>query len=114
MLLILWRMVAGSPSLKIGIFLGLAAAIAIVAGALMALREDGYEVLVPAAGASAKAAASPPPARAASAPAAKTCPATSKSSSTRSKSSAAKKGSSSSRSSSSGTRKRASGAKAKK
>ena len=40
-LLILWRMFAGSPTLKIGIFLGLAAAIAITAGALMALRRTG-------------------------------------------------------------------------
>jgi hypothetical protein len=46
-LLILWRMVAGSPTLKIGVFLGLAAAIAITAGALMALAEDGFQVLVP-------------------------------------------------------------------
>ncbi len=36
-LLILWWMFAGSPTLKIGIFLGLGAAIAITAGALMAL-----------------------------------------------------------------------------
>src|SRR5262249_7151286 len=42
-LLILWRMFAGSPTLKIGVFLGLAAAIAITAGALMALSEDGFE-----------------------------------------------------------------------
>jgi hypothetical protein len=44
--LILWRMVAGSPSLKIGIFLGLAAAIAIAVGALMALAEDGFDLFV--------------------------------------------------------------------
>jgi hypothetical protein len=44
--LILWRMVAGSPTLKIGIFLGLAAAVAIAVGAIMALREDGIEPLV--------------------------------------------------------------------
>jgi hypothetical protein len=49
-LLILWRMVAGSPTLKIGVFLGLAAAIAITAGAVMALAEDGFEILVPVAG----------------------------------------------------------------
>jgi hypothetical protein len=48
--LILWRMVAGSPTLKIGIFFGLAAAIAIAVGALMALAEDGFEVLVPVTG----------------------------------------------------------------
>jgi hypothetical protein len=45
-LLILWRMFAGSPTLKIGVFLGLAAAIAITAGALMALAEDGIRPLV--------------------------------------------------------------------
>jgi hypothetical protein len=49
-LLILWRMFAGSPTLKIGVFLGLAAAIAITAGALMALGEDGFEPLVAVAG----------------------------------------------------------------
>ena len=49
-LLILWRMVVGSPTLKIGIFLGLGAAIAITAGALMALGEDGFEPLVAVAG----------------------------------------------------------------
>lgn len=49
-LLILWRMVVGSPTVKIGIFLGLGAAIAITVGALMALREDGFEPLVAVAG----------------------------------------------------------------
>jgi hypothetical protein len=49
-LLILWRMFAGSPTLKIGVFLGLAAAIAVTAGALMALGEDGFEPLVAVAG----------------------------------------------------------------
>ena len=44
--LILWRMVAGSPDLKIGIFLGLAAVVAIWVGAWLALREDGWEPLV--------------------------------------------------------------------
>jgi len=71
-LLILWRMFAGSPTLKIGVFLGLGAAIAITAGALMALGEDGFEPLVAVAGgrtrtasASAPAATpSPPPATA--------------------------------------------------
>jgi hypothetical protein len=67
-LLILWRMFAGSPTLKIGVFLGLGAAIAITAGALMALGEDGFEPLVAVAGgrtravsASAPAATPPPP-----------------------------------------------------
>ena len=45
-LLVLWRMVAGSPTLRVGIFIGLAAAIAITAGAVMALAEDGIDVFV--------------------------------------------------------------------
>ena len=53
-LLILWRMLAGSPTLKIGIFLGLAAAVAITVGALMALAEDGFRPLVAVAAAPAK------------------------------------------------------------
>ncbi|MFL5907392.1 MAG: hypothetical protein ACJ75Z_07340 [Solirubrobacterales bacterium] len=69
-LLILWRMFAGSPTLKIGIFLGLGAAIAIAAGALMALAEDGFSPLVAVAGGRTKAmAASAPPATPAPAPA---------------------------------------------
>jgi hypothetical protein len=66
-LLILWRMFAGSPTLKIGVFLGLAAAIAITAGALMALQEDGFEPFVAVAGGRTRAAS-------ASAPAAKPTP----------------------------------------
>src|SRR5689334_24346417 len=63
--LILWRMVAGSPTLKIGIFLALAAAIAIAVGALMALAEDGFKVLVAVPGGRTRtAAASAPPATA--------------------------------------------------
>jgi hypothetical protein len=62
-LLILWRMLAGSPTLKIGIFLGLAAAVAITVGALMALAEDGFQPLVAVASApTAVVAASAPPA----------------------------------------------------
>jgi hypothetical protein len=45
-LLIVWRFFANPGDLKIGIFLGLAAAIAVAVGALMALREDGFEPLV--------------------------------------------------------------------
>jgi hypothetical protein len=63
-LLILWRMFAGSPTLKIGVFLGLAAAIAITAGALMALREDGFEPLVAVAGGRTRAVAAGAPAAA--------------------------------------------------
>jgi hypothetical protein len=61
-LLILWRMFAGSPTLKIGVFLGLAAAIAITAGALMALAEDGFEPLVAVAGGRTRAASASAPA----------------------------------------------------
>jgi hypothetical protein len=62
-LLILWRMVAGSPTLKVGIFLGLAAAIAITVGALLALAEDGWEPFVAVAGGgAATASATAPPA----------------------------------------------------
>ena len=73
-LLILWRMFAGSPTLKIGVILGLAAAIAITAGALMALGEDGFQPLVAVAGgrtraASASAPAATPTPRPVSAPA---------------------------------------------
>jgi hypothetical protein len=61
-LLILWRMFAGSPTLKIGIFLGLAAAVAIAAGALMALAEDGFQPLVTVPGGRTRAAAASAPA----------------------------------------------------
>jgi hypothetical protein len=63
-LLILWRMVAGTPTLKIGIFLGLAAATAIAVGALMALAEDGWQPLVAVPGGRTRvASASAPPAK---------------------------------------------------
>jgi hypothetical protein len=60
-LLILWRIFAQpipGADLKIGIFLGLAAAVAIAVGALMALAEDGFEPLVDKAGGRARAARS--------------------------------------------------------
>jgi hypothetical protein len=44
--IIIWRFFANPGDLKIGIFLGLAAAVAIAVGAVMALREDGFEALV--------------------------------------------------------------------
>jgi hypothetical protein len=70
-LLIVWRMFAGSPTLKIGVFLGLAAAIAIAAGALLALMEDGFQPLVAVAGGRTRVAStSAPPATPAPAPAA--------------------------------------------
>jgi hypothetical protein len=92
-LLILWRMFAGSPTLKIGVFLGLAAAIAITAGALMALGEEGFQPLVAVAGgrtkaASASAPASTPTPRPAAAPSKS---ASSSSGSTKTKRSTAKK-----------------------
>jgi len=67
-LLILWRMFAGSPTLKIGIFLGLAAAVAIAVGALMALAEDGFQPLLPVAGGRTRAAATTAPAATPAAP----------------------------------------------
>jgi len=48
--LILWRMLANPGDLEFGIFLGLAAAIAIAVGATLALREGGFEPLVAAGG----------------------------------------------------------------
>ena len=112
-LLILWRMFAGSPTLKIGVILGLGAAIAITAGALMALVEDGLQPLVAVAGgrtrsASASApAATPPPPTAAPAKSASR----SSGSKTTTKRSAAKKpaAKSKSKSSSSGSSKKKSG-----
>ena len=78
-LLILWRMFAGSPTLEIGVFFGLAAAIAITAGALMALGEDGFQPLVAVAGGRTRAAAASAPA-ATPAPRPATAPASSTSS----------------------------------
>jgi hypothetical protein len=45
--IVLWRMVAGGPSLKVGIFLGLASTVTITVGAWLAMRADGFDVLVP-------------------------------------------------------------------
>jgi hypothetical protein len=67
-LLILWDMFAGSPTLKIGVFFGLAAAVAITAGALMALAEDGFQPLVAVAGGRTRAASASAPAATPSAP----------------------------------------------
>ena len=67
-----WRIFANPGDLKVGLFLGLAAAIAISAGALMALREDGIEALVSVPGGRTRAAsASAPPATPTPPPAAK-------------------------------------------
>jgi hypothetical protein len=104
-LLILWRMVAGSPTLKIGVFLALAAAVAIAAGALMALAEDGFKPLVAVAGGRtiAVAAASAPPATPSPPPAASaSTPKTAKESSSGKGSSAGKRSSGSAKSRSSG------------
>lgn len=123
-LLILWDMFAGSPTLKIGVFLGLAAAVAITAGALMALAEDGFKPLVAVAGGRTRAASASAPAATPSPPPA-TAPAKSSSSSsgsTKTKRSTAKKPaarsgskakSSSSRSSSTKKKPSSSGSKSK-
>ena len=44
--IILWRFFANPGDLKVGIFLGLVAAVAIAVGAIMALRDDGIQPLV--------------------------------------------------------------------
>lgn len=59
--IILWRFFANPGDLKIGIFLGLAAAVTIAIGALMALREDGFEPLVTVPGGRTRAASSTAP-----------------------------------------------------
>ena len=101
-LLILWRMFAGSPTLEIGVFLGLAAAIDITIGALMALGEDGFQPLV-AASASAPAATTPTKRAKAKKPAgssgSKAKSSNSRSNSTKKKSSSSRSGSKSSSSS---------------
>jgi hypothetical protein len=61
-LLILWRFFANPGDLKIGIFLGLAAAITIAIGALIALLEQGFEPLVKVPGGRTKAASASAPA----------------------------------------------------
>jgi hypothetical protein len=48
--IIVWRIFANPGDLKVGLFLGLAAAVALAVGALMALREDGIEALAPPSG----------------------------------------------------------------
>jgi hypothetical protein len=114
-LLILWRMFAGSPTLKIGVFLGLAAAVAITAGALIALDEDGFKPFVAVAGGRTRVAAASAPA---ATPTQKKSPARSgsktkskaKSSSSRATTAKKSKGSSSSKKSS-GTKKSSSSRK---
>lgn len=109
-LLILWRMFAGSPTLEIGVFLGLAAAIDITIGALMALGEDGFQPLVAVAGgrtraasASAPPTATPPkrskPKKPAAGSGSKAKSSSSRSNSTKKKSSSSRSGSKSSSSS---------------
>ena len=68
--IILWRFFANPGDLKIGIFLGLAAAIAIAVGAIMALREDGVEPLVAVPGGRTRASSADAPTAEAPAPAA--------------------------------------------
>jgi len=109
-LLILWRMFAGSPTLKIGVFLGLGAAIAITAGALMALGEDGFQPLVPVAGGRTRAASASAPA-ATPAPPPAAAPAKSGSRSSGSKKTKRSSGSKKTKSSSGSTTKKRSTAK---
>jgi hypothetical protein len=103
-LIILWRFFANPGDLKVGIFLGLAAAVAVAVGAVMALREDGFELLVAVPGGRTRvAAASAPPAKPSRPPAAatKTKGSTSKKSAARS--GGAKRSSGSTRSRSKGS-----------
>jgi hypothetical protein len=101
-LLILWRMFAGSPTLKIGVFLGLASAVAITAGALIALDEDGFKPFVAVAGGRTRVAAASAPA--ATKPAGSGSKTKSKAKSSSSRSSTAKKSKSSSSSKKSSSR----------
>jgi hypothetical protein len=81
--IILWRILATpeGADIKFGLFLGLAAAIAIAVGATLVLREDGYEPLVTLPGTTSSEARTEPVASktsAASAPATTSSPATRK------------------------------------
>jgi hypothetical protein len=90
--IIVWRIFANPGDLKVGLFLGLAAAIALAAGALLALREDGIEALVSVPGGRTRAAsASAPPATPTPPPVAKQARRSGGSSSSRTRRSTAKK-----------------------
>ena len=102
--LVLWRMVAGSPDLKIGIFLGLAAVVAVWVGAWLALQEDGWEPLVDVPGARTRTAAASAPAATPAAPPAKSSSSSSGSTTTRKRSTTNKKSPARSGTSRSGSR----------
>jgi hypothetical protein len=104
-LLILWRMFAGSPTLKIGVFLGLASAVAITAGALIALDEDGFKPFVAVAGGRTRVAAASAPAATKPAGSGSKTKSKAKSSSSGAGTAKKSKGSSSSKKSSSGSKK---------
>jgi hypothetical protein len=59
-LMILWRVLLQDTDAEFGAFLGLAAAIALTVGAVMALREDGFEPLLAVAGGRTRATAAAP------------------------------------------------------
>ena len=69
-LMIFWRWLFQETDVELGLFLGLAAAIALAVGALMALREDGFEPLLAVAGGRTRAAAAAPTTTTTPAPAA--------------------------------------------
>ena len=102
-LMILWRWLLGDQAdVEFGLFLGLAATIALTVGALMALRDGGFEPLVKVAGGRTRTAASASTTRrAASGSARKSSGSRSGSSRSGSRSSASRSSSSKSRSSSS-------------
>ena len=113
--IIVWRIFATpeGADIKFGLILGLAAALAITLGAVLALRESGFEPMVAVAGGRTKAASSASAPRTLAAPAKSSSSSSrssgtrAKSTSSRSKSSTARK-SSASKSKSSGTRSRSS------
>ena len=116
--LIVWRLFAQpfpGVDLEFGIFLGLAAAIGVAVGAVMALREGGFEPLVAVAGGRTRvaSAASAPTTtrRAPAAPKKRSSAGSKKTTSSRTKSSGSRSRSTGSRSRSTGTRKRSSGGK---
>jgi hypothetical protein len=67
--IIVWRFFANPGDLKIGIFLGFVAAVAIAAGAVMALREDGFELVAEVPGGRTRASSADAPTAEAPAPA---------------------------------------------
>lgn len=109
--IIVWRIFANPGDLKVGLFLGLAAAIAIAVGALMALREDGIKALVSVPGGRTRAAAASAPPATPNPPPAATARKGGRSSSSTTRRSTAKKPARASSRGSKSTRTKASGSR---